>query len=267
MISIRTPLKSATMNVISKAILKASRGILRDFGEIDRLQVSQKSLGNFVSSADLRIEKILQEELNKARPNFGILSEEGGEIVTAENSLNSRWIIDPLDGTKNFLHGIPHFAISVALETNGEIVAGITYDPIKDEMFAAEKGCGAFLNDKRLRVSSRKSLVDCIIATGPSFVQKSTYIQLLEKMHSTIFGFRRMGASSLDLAYVAAGRLDAFVEAEPMIWDTAVGSLLVKEAGGSITTVDGKARQDNTTSILASNGLIHTDLTQTFKSN
>lgn len=252
------------MNVISNAVLKASKGILRDFGEIERLQVSQKSLGNFVSSADLRIEKTLQTELHKARPSFGILSEESGEMIAAEESA-SRWIIDPLDGTKNFLHGIPHFAISVALETNGEIVAGVTYDPFKDEMFAAEKGCGAFLNDKRLRVSNRKALTDSLISTGPSLVQKTKYLELLEKIHATIFGFRRMGASSLDLAYVAAGRLDAFIETDPMIWDTAVGSLLVKEAGGQVTQVNGAARTDNNAAILASNGLIHTELTHAYR--
>jgi len=264
MASQRTPLKSPIMNVISSAILKAARGLLRDFGEIERLQVSEKSLGNFVSSADLRIEKILHEELHKARPSFGMLTEESGEVLQSAES-ESRWIIDPLDGTKNFIHGIPHFAISVALEQNGEIIAGITYDPIKDEMFAAEKGSGAFMNDKRLRVSNRKAMSESLIATGPSLVHKHTYLNLLKKIHSTIFGFRRMGASSLDLAYVAAGRLDAFLEMDPMIWDTAVGSLLVREAGGIITTVDGKHKTDTEGSILASNGKVHPDLVQTFK--
>lgn len=265
MTSQRTPLKSPIMNVISSAILKAARGLLKDFGEIERLQVSEKSLGNFVSSADLRIEKILHAELHKARPTFGMLTEESGEILPGSDS-ESRWIIDPLDGTKNFIHGIPHFAISVALEQKGEIIAGITYDPIKDEMFAAEKGCGAFMNDKRLRVSNRKAMRETLIATGPSLVNKESYFTLLKKIHSTIFGFRRMGASSLDLAYVAAGRLDAFLEMEPLIWDTAVGSLLVREAGGIITTVDGKNRNDTEGSILASNGQIHQDLIQTFNS-
>lgn len=260
----RNPLKSPIINVISSAILKAAKGLLRDFGEIERLQVSEKSLGNFVSSADLRIEKILQTELHKARPSFGMVTEESGEILASEDSEN-RWIIDPLDGTKNFIHGIPHFAISVALEQKGEIVAGITYDPIKDEMFAAEKGCGAFMNDKRLRVSNRKAMSESLIATGPSLVHKEKYFNLLKKIHSTIFGFRRMGASSLDLAYVAAGRLDAFLEMDPTIWDMAVGSLLVREAGGNITTVDGKTRADTEGSILASNGHVHRDLVQTFK--
>lgn len=264
MSSVRTPLKSPNMNVISAAIQKAARGLLRDFGEIERLQVSEKSLGNFVSSADLRIEKILQEELHKARPNFGLITEESGEVIPTQDS-ESRWIIDPLDGTKNFIHGIPHFAISVALEQNGEIIAGITYDPIKDEMFAAEKGCGAFMNDKRLRVSNRKVMSESLIATGPSLVHKQAYVSFLTKIHSTIFGFRRMGASSLDLAYVAAGRLDAFLEMDPHIWDTAVGTLLVREAGGMITKVDGKHRTDTTGSILASNGRIHNDLVQTFQ--
>lgn len=265
MISQRTPLKSPIINVISGAILKASKGLLRDFGEIERLQVSEKGLGNFVSSADLRIEKILQTELHKARPSFGMLTEESGEVIAAEG--NSRWVIDPLDGTKNFIHGIPHFAISVALEQDGEIIAGITYDPIKDEMFAAEKGCGAFMNDKRLRVSSRKTMPESLIATGPSLVHKERYFGLLKKIHGTIFGFRRMGASSLDLAYVAAGRLDGFVEMDPLLWDTAVGSLLVREAGGSITTTDGKARHDTEGSILATNGRLHHELVQMFSTD
>lgn len=264
MASQRTPLKSPLINVMSAAIQKAARGLLRDFGEIERLQVSEKSLGNFVSSADIRIEKILHEELHKARPTFGMITEESGEVLLSAES-ESRWIIDPLDGTKNFIHGIPHFAISVAVEHNDEIIAGITYDPIKDEMFAAEKGCGAFMNDKRLRVSNRKAMRESLIATGPSLVHKEAYLNLLKKIHSTIFGFRRMGASSLDLAYVAAGRLDAFLEMDPLVWDTAVGSLLVREAGGIITTVDGKNRTDTKGSILASNGKIHADLVQTFK--
>jgi myo-inositol-1(or 4)-monophosphatase len=264
MISQRTPLKSPIINVISSAILKASKGLLRDFGEIERLQVSQKSLGNFVSSADLRIEKVLQTELHKARPSFGMITEESGEVLFADES-DSRWIIDPLDGTKNFIHGIPHFAISVAFEQRGEVVAGITYDPVKDEMFAAEKGCGAFMNDKRLRVSNRKTMSESLIATGPSLVHKESYFNFLQKIHATIFGFRRMGASSLDLAYVAAGRLDAFIEMEPLIWDTAVGALLVRESGGFVTAVDGGLRPDTQGSILASNGKVHNDLVQTFK--
>lgn len=253
------------MNVISSAILKSAKGLLRDFGEIERLQVSEKSLGNFVSSADLRIEKTLSTELHKARPSFGMITEESGEMIPVGES-ESRWIIDPLDGTKNFIHGIPHFAISVALEQRGEIIAGITYDPIKDEMFAAEKGCGAFMNDKRLRVSNRKAMSESLIATGPSLVHGTDHFNTLQKIHSKIFGFRRMGASSLDLAYVAAGRLDAFIEMSPLIWDTAVGSLLVLEAGGIITTIDGKQRLDIEGSILASNNNVHSDLVQTFKS-
>ncbi len=264
MASQRTPLKSATMNVMSNAILKASRGFIRDFGEVERLQISEKSLGNFVSSADLKIEKILHEELHKARPNFGMLTEESGELIPLQPGMESRWIIDPLDGTKNFIHGIPHFAISVALEEKGQIIAGITYDPIKDEMFAAEKGAGAFMNNKRLRVSNRKTLSEFLIATGPSFLYQKNYVALLQKVSSSVVGFRRMGASSLDLAYVASGRLEAFLEMDPPPWDSAVGALLVSEAGGSVTNMQKQPRENNSGPILASNGNLHSELSQLF---
>lgn len=263
MASQRTPLKSAIMNVMSKAVFKAARGLVRDFGEVERLQVSEKSLGNFVSSTDLRIEKILREELHQARPDFGMIAEESGEVIPMGQSA-SRWIIDPLDGTKNFIHGIPHFAISVALEEKGEITAGITYDPIKDEMFAAQKGYGAFMNDKRLRVSSRKTLSEFLIATGPSFLHKEAQVELLQKaIRCSVVGFRRMGASSLDLAYVAAGRLEAFLETNPPVWDSAVGSLLITEAGGSVTDMSGRSRGTEGP-LLASNGRSHKELLQLF---
>lgn len=264
MYSKRTPLKSPAINIMSAAILKASRGLVRDFGEVERLQVSEKGLGNFVSSSDLRMEKILREELHKARPNFGMITEESGEVIPMDPASESRWIIDPLDGTKNFIHGIPHFAISVALEEKGEIVAGITYDPIKDEMFVAQKGYGAFMNDKRLRVSNRKTLSEFLIATGPSFLHKEAQLTLLQKaVRSSVVGFRRMGASSLDLAYVAAGRLEAFLEVDPPIWDSAAGALLVKEAGGMVTDISANPRSI-TGPLLASNGKSHKELSQLF---
>ncbi len=261
MILNKTPIKSPLMNVLVTAVLRSSKGILRDFGEVSQLQVSEKSLGNFVSSADLRIEKNLCAELSKVRPSFGIISEEGGKIKECDDDTNSYWVIDPLDGTKNFLHGIPHFAISVAVLVDGESIAGITYDPVKDELFAAEKGGGAFMNHKRLRVSNRKELRESLISTGPSILHGDKDKPLfLEKIRDSFFGFRRMGASTLDLAYVAAGRLDAFIESSPNVWDTAVGVLMVTEAGGKISDLKEGPRTGVSASLLASNGFIHEKL-------
>jgi myo-inositol-1(or 4)-monophosphatase len=261
----RIPIKSPFMNVMLGSILKASKGLLRDFGEVSQLQVSEKSLGNFVSSADLRIEKVLCAELNKARPSFGIISEEGGDISPCTDESESYWVIDPLDGTKNFLHGIPHFAISVALIVNQQVVAGITYDPTKDEVFAAEKGNGAFMNNKRLRVSSRQEISESLIASGPSLLHGNKQgAAFFDKISSSSFGFRRMGASTLDLAYVAAGRLDAFIETAPQNWDTAAGILMVQEAGGTVTQVDQRERTKLTSPLLASNGKVHGKLASLF---
>lgn len=254
------------MNVLVSSILKASKGILRDFGEVSQLQVSEKSLGNFVSSADLRIEKNLCAELSKARPTFGIISEEGGKIKECEDDSDTYWIIDPLDGTKNFLHGIPHFAISVAVVIKGESIIGVTYDPTKDELFAAEKGGGAFVNHQRLRVSNRKELRESLVATGPSVLHSNKEKTVfLEKVRDSFFGFRRLGASTLDLAYVAAGRLDAFVESCPNIWDTAAGALMVTEAGGSCSNFQETARESGSDSLLVSNGKLHPKLAELVK--
>ena len=206
---------SPTMNVMLRAVEKAARSLTRDFGEVEQLQVSLKGPGDFVSAADMRAEKILHEELLKARPGFGFLMEERGEVAGTDGEY--RWIIDPLDGTTNFLHGLPHWAISVALEFRGEIVAGVVYDPIKDEMFRAEKGGGAFMRNKRLRVSGRKDLNLSVIASGDPAIQnpnKARYLRQTELLMKSVAGIRRYGAASLDLTYVASGRYEGYWEEE-----------------------------------------------------
>lgn len=244
---------SPNMNVMLRAVEKASRSLVRDFGEVEQLQVSLKGPGDFVSAADLRSEKILFEELSKARPDFGFLMEEKGEVKG--NDPTTRWIIDPLDGTTNFLHGIPHWAISLALEQNGEITAGIIYDPVKDEMFRAEKGTGAFMRNKRLRVSGRKDMGISIIAGGSPIARgtKDLYINQINAVLETGAGFRRLGAASLDLAYVAAGRYEAYWEQNLKAWDAAAGALIVREAGGFVGTVSNSGNPVYDGDILATN--------------
>lgn len=237
--SITTP--SAAVNVMIKAAFKASKGLIRDFGELEHLQVTRKGPGDFVSIADRRCEQILQEELARARPGAGFLMEESGEI--SGHPREGRWIIDPLDGTINFLHSIPHFAISIAFQKENEIVAGIVYDPIKDELFWAEKGMGAFMNDRRLRVSARRQLPLALLATGISSANRSDPKDFLHKIDVVIplvAGVRRLGSAALDLAYVAAGRFDGYWEKDLKAWDMAAGMLLVKEAGGTVMDFDGK---------------------------
>jgi myo-inositol-1(or 4)-monophosphatase len=222
------------------AIEKAARGLVRDFGEVENLQVSRKSVGDFVSVADKRSESILIEELQKARPKFGFLTEESGIIPGADSS--QRWIIDPLDGTTNFLHGVPHFAITVAFEMEGEIIAGVTYDPIKDEMFWAEKGRGAYLNQRRLRVSNRRNWDEILIGVGAPYGHSDDVKAFQRRLDRTLpgsAGMRRMGACALDLAYVACGRLDLFFEDPVQPWDMAAGILLIQEAGGIVTDIKG----------------------------
>ncbi|MBX7146222.1 MAG: inositol monophosphatase [Alphaproteobacteria bacterium] len=246
---------SPIINVIVKAVMKASKGLKRDFGEIEKLQVSKKGLADFVSVADLRADKVLREELKKMRPTFGFLTEELGEEKGQDP--NARWIIDPLDGTTNFLHGLPHFAISVALEQNKEIVAAVIYDPIKDELFRAEKGQGAFLNDKRLRVSSRRNLDESLFATGIPFKGRNNnidiFLQEIKNIIDVSAGIRRFGAASLDLAYVAAGKFEGFWESNLSSWDMAAGILMVKEAGGQVSDFDGTSLMLETGNIIAAN--------------
>lgn len=234
---------SAVMNVMVLAVQKAAKGLIRDFGELEKLQTSQKSFGNFVTTADHRSETILIEELSKARPEYDILSEEKGEIPALkprsrfDQNGGYRWIIDPLDGTTNFWHGIPHFAISVALEHYSEIIAGLVYDPIANDLYWAEKGSGAFLNKQRIRVAGRKDLASALVATGSVFGFRNVLDggKRLQTLSTQIGTIRHLGASSLDLAFVASGRLDAFFETSLPLWDRAAGTILVQEAGGVVS--------------------------------
>jgi myo-inositol-1(or 4)-monophosphatase len=258
--------RSAILNVMTKAVDKAARALKRDFGEVEQLQVSQKGPSDFVTNADHKSERILREELSKARPTFGFLAEESGTHPGTDPE--HRWLIDPLDGTTNFLHGLPHFAISVALEKAGEVVAGVIYDPIKNEMFVAEKGSGAFMNDRRLRVSARKSLGDSLIATGIPFRghgDPTVFARQLEFAMRETAGVRRFGSAALDLAYVAAGRYDAFWEEGLSPWDVGAGILLVREAGGYISDLKGGQTMLHGRSILATNGLLHAPIQSLLK--
>jgi len=258
--------RSALLNVMTRAVDKAARALKRDFGEVEQLQVSTKGPSDFVSNADLKAERILREELAKARPGYAFLAEESG--ATAGTDSEHRWIIDPLDGTTNFLHGLPHFAISVALERAGELVAGVVYDPIKDEMFLAEKGGGAFLNDRRLRVSARKNLGESLLATGIPFRGHGgteDFKRQLDFAMNETAGVRRLGAAALDLAYVAAGRYEGFWEEGLSPWDVAAGILLVREAGGYVSDLKGGQTMLHGGTILASNGLLHAPLQAALK--
>ena len=259
-------LSSANVNVMIKACRKAAKIVIRDFGEIEKLQVSVKGPGDFVTMSDKKAEKILIEELGKARPNYSILSEEIGEI---KNDEAFKWIIDPIDGTSNFLHGVPHFGISIGLEQNKEIICGIIFDPIKDEMFIAEKGKGSYLNNQRMRVSARSKLEDCIIFTGgPRRQSKERDLALEEykKFSSKVLiPIRKMGSASLDMAYVAAGRCDGFWQRNLNYWDIAAGIILVKEAGGFVTDFSGNDDYIKNKTILVTNSLINEEMIEVLK--
>ena len=259
-------LSSANINIMVKACRKAAKILIRDFGEIEKLQVSLKGPGDYVTASDKKVEKILIEELQKARPHYSILSEEIGEI---NNDVSFRWIIDPIDGTSNFLHGIPHFAISIGLEHDKEIICGIIYDPIKDEMFVAEKGNGSYLNNQRIRVSSRSKLKDCIIFTGgPKKESKDRELALKEhndfssKIHIPI---RKLGSASLDMAYVAAGRCDGFWQRNLNYWDIAAGIIIIRESGGFVTDFYGENKYLENKTILATNSKINKEMIEVLK--
>ena len=225
---------SANLNLMIKAARRAGRSLVKDFREVENLQVSSKGAGDFVSRADIAAEKIIREELMEGRPNYGWLAEETKQEIRGSDPTR-RWIVDPLDGTTNFLHGMPHWAVSIALEHKGEIVTAVVYDPAKDEMFVAEKGMGAFVNDMRLRVSGRRAMIECVFATGLPFAGRGDLPATLGELARLLpqcAGVRRWGAAALDLAYVAAGRYDGFWERALHPWDVAAGLLLVKEAGG-----------------------------------
>jgi len=247
-----------TINVMEAAARKAARGLVRDFGEVENLQVSRKGPADFVTEADRRAERILRAELAKARPGFGFLTEDTGE--TAGEDDRRRWIVDPLDGTTNFLHGIPHFAISIGLEEDGAMVAGVVYEPLRDEMFWAEKGVGCYLNRRRLRVSSRGRMADAVLATGIPFKGRAGKAPFLATVGTAIentAGVRRFGSAALDLAYVAAGRYDGFWEFGLSPWDVAAGIVLVREAGGFATDMAGKTASPGDASIVAANDRLH----------
>ena len=259
-------LASALLQVMMDAVRKTARPMSRDFGEVAQLQVSRKGPGDFVTAADLKAEDTLYELLMKARPGYGFLGEERGMIEGTDKS--HTWIVDPIDGTTNFIHGLPLFAITVALERRHpdgrtEIVAAVTYNPILNEMFWAEKGKGCYLNDTRIRVSGRRDLADGLIATGLPFIGKTGHAQAIKDLHAVgqrVAGIRRLGAASLDLAYVAAGRFDAYYERNLKPWDVAAGILFVTEAGGQVTTIDNDGDPKTGSSILATNPELHTQL-------
>jgi myo-inositol-1(or 4)-monophosphatase len=230
---------SANLNVMIKAARKAGRSLVKDFREVENLQVSRKGAGDFVTKADIASEKIIRDELMGARPTYGWIAEEGG--ATEGQDPTRRWIVDPLDGTTNFLHGLPHWGVSIALEHKGEVVAGVVFDPAKDEMFFAEKGAGAWMNDTRLRVSGRHRMIESIFATGLPFAGRADLpetLQDLARLLPACAGVRRWGAAALDMAYVAAGRYDGFWERRLQAWDMAAGIVIVREAGGLIEPLD-----------------------------
>ena len=229
---------SANLNLMIKAARKAGRSLVKDFREVENLQVSSKGPGDFVSKADTEAEKLIKADLMGARPTYGWVGEESAAEIGADPT--RRWIVDPLDGTTNFLHGLPHWAVSIALEHKGEIIAGVVFDAAKDEMFWAEKGSGAWMNDRRLRVSGRRNMQDGVFATGIPFGAKNTLPATmgdLARLMPVCAGVRRWGAASLDLAYVAAGRFDGYWERELQPWDIAAGLILVREAGGTVEAI------------------------------
>ena len=253
--------RSAILNVMIGAATKAARGLKRDLGEVENLQVSRKGPADFVSAADHRSEQVIRAELERARPSYGFLMEESGE--TKGSDPQHRWIVDPLDGTTNFLHGIPQFAISIALERQGRLQAALVYDPLAEELFTAERGAGAFVNDRRLRVAARSNLADCVIATGMPYKghgQHGPYIRELATIMDNVAGIRRFGAAALDLAWVAAGRFDGFWEHDLSPWDLAAGILLIREAGGYVTDLEGGDAILATGGVVAGNESVHGQL-------
>ncbi len=256
--------RSAILNVMVQAAMKAGRSLSRDFGEVQNLQVSLKGPGDYVSQADRKAEEIVYSELAKARPGYSFLMEERGEVAGTDSQ--HRWLVDPLDGTTNFLHGIPIFAVSIGLERQGQLVAGVIYNPAMDELYTAERGGGAFLNDRRMRVAARRNLSDCVIGSGIPHIGRGNHgVALIElaNVMGEAAGIRRLGAASLDLAYVAAGRMDGFWERWLSPWDMAAGILMVREAGGFVTDRDGGSDMFGTGAIVVGNEAVHTALMTT----
>jgi myo-inositol-1(or 4)-monophosphatase len=258
-------INSALMNVMVKAARRAGRSLKRDLGEVENLQVSMKGPANFVSLADKRAEEMLYTDLNKARPGYGFLGEEGGNREGTDKTHN--WVVDPLDGTTNFLHGIPQFAVSIGLLREGVPIAGLIYNPANDELYMAEKGGGAFLNDTRLRVAGRKQLNECVIACGLPHIGRGDHEQSRKEMTALqpkVAGLRRFGAASLDLAFVAAGRLDGYWERNLQPWDIAAGIILIKEAGGTVSDIHGGDLL-KTGNVVCGNEFVHGELTKILK--
>ncbi len=254
-------LNSPQINIITKACMKASRSLIRDYGEIENLQVSTKGPGDFVSSADKRTEKILIEELQKAHPDYGIVTEESG--IINKSNINNRWIIDPIDGTMNFLNGIPQFAISIGYEEDNEVKSGVIFNPIMNEMFCAEKGNGAYLNNSRIRVSNKKKLSDALIVTGGpkqgSKIKEKIFSEYIN-VSNCVSNVRKFGSAALDMAYVACGRFDGYWQRELNYWDIAAGIIILKEAGGFVDFFERDNLAPLKKNILASNSNIHDEL-------
>ncbi|MER8564740.1 inositol monophosphatase [Mesorhizobium sp. M0924] len=258
--------RSALLNVMVQAAMKAGRSLSRDFGEVQNLQVSMKGPGDYVSQADRKAEDILFAELSKARPGYAFLMEERGMIAGDDDQ--HRWIVDPLDGTTNFLHGIPIFSISIALERQGQLVAAVIYNPAMDELYTAERGGGAFMNDRRLRVAGRSKLTDCVIGCGVPHLgrgQHGNFLVELRNVMAEVSGVRRLGSAALDLAYVAAGRMDGFWETGLSAWDIAAGLLLIREAGGFVSDMDGGQDMLEAGSLVAGNEVIQRALLKAVK--
>lgn len=255
------PYLSPALNVMIAAARKAGRRLIRDFGELENLQISRKGPADFVTTADERTEKILVEELSNARPGYGFLVEEAGYIEGRDKT--HRFIIDPIDGTTNFMHGVPHFAISIGLEREGQLVSALIFNPVADEMFLAERGHGAFLNDRRLRVAARSKLSDIVVGSGAPFLGRDGRDEFLKELDAVLAatsGIRRFGSAALDLAWVAAGRFDAFWERKLQPWDIAAGLLLVREAGGMVTDLGGGDHMLRSGDVLAANDTLHRTL-------
>jgi len=254
-------LNSPQINLMTKACMKAARSLIRDFGEIENLQVSSKGPGDFVSSADKRTEKILIEELQKAHPEYGIVTEEIG--IINKSNLKNRWIIDPIDGTMNFLNGIPQFAISIGYEEDGEIKSGLIFNPIINELFCAEKGNGAFLNNSRIRVSNKRKIKDALIVTGgpkgASKIKEKIFSEYIN-VSKNVSNVRKFGSAALDIAYVACGRFDGYWQRELNYWDVAAGLVILREAGGFVDFFEEDKNQPLKKNILATNSNIHQEL-------
>jgi myo-inositol-1(or 4)-monophosphatase len=254
-------LYSAVINVMVKAARRAGRSLKRDLGEIEHLQVSLKGPANFVSLADKRAEEMLYSDLDKARPGYGFIGEEGGDRAGADKS--HTWIVDPLDGTTNFLHGIPQFAISIALQREGTIIAGVIYNPANEELYIAERGKGAFLNDQRLRVAGRRKLNECVIACGLPHIGRGDHeMSRLEMtaIQDRVAGLRRFGAASLDMAFIASGRLDGYWERNLQPWDIAAGLIMVRESGGIVSGIEGDDDPLKTGHVICGNEFVHAEL-------